>query len=535
MWELQTFDWMIRLRPAEPPDERIIVVGIDEADLNRLGTSLISDQAMATLIHRIKAQQPRVIGLDFYRNLPTEPGHQALSEVLRSTPNLIGIEKVIGNTSVAQVAGNPILAQADRLAASDVVVDIDGRVRRGLLFPSADGPRVIEGFSWRLALEYLAAIGITPETHSSTLQLAGIRFPPFSAHDGGYVGADDGGYQILLNLRAPTQGVFRVSMSDVLDNRISPDLLHNRIVIIGSTSAGDSDVFFTPHSRNSGHHLQPIYGVELHAGLVSQIISAILDQRPLIQCLPEWGELCFLLGCAYFSTLMPIQGSTDPQRLALTLLLIVAIQASGYFLLLYGWWLPTIPASIAALAATTGMLIGNNRYLSRLSTQDGLTQLANRRTFNNCLEQAWLQALRSQQPLSLILCDVDYFKAYNDAYGHSQGDECLRRVAKALQQAIPSPNHLVARYGGEEFVIILPNTDSKRAYALAESIRSQVHALHLAHPHSQAAAIVTLSLGVACVIPSLTDLPISLVNTADLGLYEAKQKGRDRSVLKADC
>jgi two-component system, cell cycle response regulator len=169
-----------------------------------------------------------------------------------------------------------------------------------------------------------------------------------------------------------------------------------------------------------------------------------------------------------------------------------------------------------------------NQKLEKLANLDGLTQLANRRCFDNRLEREWLRQAREQQPLSLILFDVDKFKCYNDYYGHLAGDDCLVRLEQAVQQEVRRPADLVARYGGEEFVILLPNTDVKGGIKVAQSIQQAIHNLAIPHEHSNVKDIVTVSLGIASLIPRLEIEPDTLVAYADKALYQAKEQGRDR-------
>lgn len=169
-----------------------------------------------------------------------------------------------------------------------------------------------------------------------------------------------------------------------------------------------------------------------------------------------------------------------------------------------------------------------NQELKRQATIDGLTQVANRLRFDTYLHREWHRLKREQQPLSLILCDIDQFKRYNDTYGHPAGDECLVRVAQALQGSLRRPADLVARYGGEEFGIILPNTTEMGAARVAESLQSNVEALHISHLASDVGDWVTISLGVACEVPTAEGSPAHLLKMADLALYQAKEWGRNR-------
>ncbi|MBE9029279.1 diguanylate cyclase [filamentous cyanobacterium LEGE 11480] len=169
-----------------------------------------------------------------------------------------------------------------------------------------------------------------------------------------------------------------------------------------------------------------------------------------------------------------------------------------------------------------------NQELERLATLDGLTQIANRRRFDLYLEQEWQRLARDQQPLSLILCDVDYFKCYNDCYGHQQGDHCLQQVAQIMRDSIKRPADLLARYGGEEFAVILPQTNRWGAAQVAELLRSTIAQQQLTHQASPISAYVSMSVGVATVFPTLDGDVTALIMAADQALYQAKQQGRDR-------
>ncbi|HEX5805069.1 MAG TPA: sensor domain-containing diguanylate cyclase [Macromonas sp.] len=172
-------------------------------------------------------------------------------------------------------------------------------------------------------------------------------------------------------------------------------------------------------------------------------------------------------------------------------------------------------------------LLALNRKLEILSHQDGLTGIANRRMFDQTIDAEWQRARRSQAPVSLILFDLDHFKAYNDLYGHVKGDECLVQVASAMSQMPLRSTDLFARYGGEEFAIVLPQTPTDAALALAEKCRSLVAGLNLAHGVSPE-GVVTISLGVATLVPS-DDCPYTvLIERADQMLYQAKKNGRNR-------
>lgn len=169
--------------------------------------------------------------------------------------------------------------------------------------------------------------------------------------------------------------------------------------------------------------------------------------------------------------------------------------------------------------------------LQRLSLVDGLTKIANRRSFDERLPQEWHRLAREAAPLSLVLCDLDRFKNYNGLYGHQAGDECLQEVAKVLDESAKRPADLAARYGGEEFALILPNTDAEGAVRIAETIQGRLQASAIAHENSDVSKLVTLSMGVASEIPKPDSSEKALIEQADQALYRAKQQGGDRVVL----
>ncbi|AFY52762.1 diguanylate cyclase (GGDEF) domain-containing protein [Rivularia sp. PCC 7116] len=168
-----------------------------------------------------------------------------------------------------------------------------------------------------------------------------------------------------------------------------------------------------------------------------------------------------------------------------------------------------------------------NQQLQELANYDGLTGLVNRRYFDSYLQQEWKHSLRAQTSLSLIMCDVDCFKKYNDTYGHQAGDKCLQKVAHALKETVKRPSDLAARYGGEEFVILLPSTPLEGAITVAKRISSKVESLDIPHIDSDVSNCVTVSLGVASHIPSFNNSPETLIATADKMLYKAKSAGRN--------
>ena len=179
------------------------------------------------------------------------------------------------------------------------------------------------------------------------------------------------------------------------------------------------------------------------------------------------------------------------------------------------------------LNETRRQLEQRNRDLERLSALDTLTQIANRRRFDGVLRQEWRRAVRDEAPITLLFCDIDYFKRFNDSYGHQAGDECLVRVAQAMEEVLNRPADLVARYGGEEFVALLVDTEVEGGRMLAERMRARVEALRIENRDSHVGPFLTVSLGVATVVPNPTLRPEDLMDLADRALYAAKATGKN--------
>lgn len=185
----------------------------------------------------------------------------------------------------------------------------------------------------------------------------------------------------------------------------------------------------------------------------------------------------------------------------------------------------------AKLVEVTHQLQAANAELSALSCLDGLTRIANRRHFDMVLLQETSSAIREKTPLSLIMLDIDYFKMFNDTYGHLKGDDCLKKVASIIRNTLRRPRDFAARYGGEEFTVILPNTDEAGAHCVAEALRANIAGAGIEHKSSRCKNYVTLSIGVITKLPEQEATPDELISAADTALYHSKNTGRNRVSL----
>jgi adenylate cyclase len=540
----QLLEWVMldaffRARPSEPLDSRIVIVTVDESDLKQLGGWPICDHRLAEVLTNLKSYQPRVIGLDLYRDFPVGTGYESLVQVFLSTPNLIGVEKVVGT----RIDPPPTLKEQGQVGIVDMVLDADGKVRRAVLGVHDSQTETLKlNLAVKLSLLYLETEGIELEDHDiATHQrvLGKAVFFPFKPNHGGYVRADAGGYQILINFRGLKEDFQTVSISDVLENRIPPDLVSDRVVLIGATAESLNDFFLTPYNHKSAQTPHRTSGVIIHANIVSQILSAALDGRRMIRVWSTpiqglWMLFWSFMGATGFHLVLQLNGVK--KNLPFTSMILSQVLGagllvtSGFLLFLNGWWV-TVAAPMGAFSlsaiALTIYEIQTNR---RLAYIDSLTQISNRRYFDEYFEVQYSNSKSYNKRLSLILCDVDYFKAYNDTYGHQAGDECLRQIAQGIAKGIRNQD-ILARYGGEEFAVILPDTTSEMALEIAEEIALQIAALKIKSANPQVSQYVTLSCGIASTRVRETFSPFELIAGADASLYEAKRRGRNCRVV----
>lgn len=531
-WAL--FDQALRLRAEEPPDPHIVIVTFDEADLDQIGTWPIPDDVLAEILNRIKAHQPRVIGLDLYRNLPVgNEGYEALVETFENTSNLYGVSQQVGKLSIGAA---PALEKFNRITLADILVDLDSKVRRALLSTRSSDGNVKLSLGTQLALDYLKGEGIEPiALENSEIELGKAHLTPLTGNDGPYVRSDRGGYQIFINYRGTAENFHSISITQILNNEIPEDLLRDRLILIGATAKSLNDYFQTPYnSVFVPRPIPPVPGVVIHANIASELINAALAGRPLIRTIADpwewlwaWGWSC--TGAALTDWILRRGGASQgkPGGISLVLLGTVALEVllfTGFSVAVgFSWWFPVVPAGLGLGLSTLLSVLLANRYLHGLANLDELTQVANRRSLDTYLAEIFSSR---DTTVSLILCDIDFFKQYNDTYGHQQGDVCLREVAQAMKTIVRGQD-MVARYGGEEFAVILKGSDAIRAKEIAERICERIRALNIPHVKSQVSPYVTLSCGVSTRLMDRTMSQEDLILLADQALYGSKQQGRN--------
>ncbi|MEP0909490.1 CHASE2 domain-containing protein [Leptolyngbya sp. GB1-A1] len=356
--ELAVYDHLMRLRPDPGTDPRLLTVEITEADLQKLQRATPSDRDMAQVIQNIAAANPRVIGMDLYRELPQEPGHAELMQQLQQT-GTIAIMK-FGDRGTIEIPPPPSLPP-EQVGFNDLLIDPDNVVRRSLLFGSVP-QGTYPSFALQVALKYLAAQSIQPQASpnfppdAAVMQIGKTDFVPLEHSFGGYQSNEVAeGYQMLLNYRSPQRPTQTVSFTDVLEGRLDPTLVKDKIILIGTTAPSGKDLFYTPFSAGTATEHQ-MAGVTVHAQIVSQILSSVLDEVSLFRTLPDWGEILWIGGWAAIGSVL-LWTVRHPLKLGAGILIgLGTIAGASSVAFIYYLWIPGVAPTLAFVVAGIGTI-----------------------------------------------------------------------------------------------------------------------------------------------------------------------------------
>jgi adenylate cyclase len=468
--ELAAYDWCLRLRPdIAHTDARVALIAITESDIQQLGTWPLSDATLADALAHLLEHGPRAIGLDIYRDVPVPPGHDTLTALLSSQPRIITVMK-FGTSAETSVLPPPVLRHTEQVGFNDFTIDPGGIVRRGLLYlDHAD--TTFSSLALRLALLYLQADGIGPQpdpTHPEYLRLGRTTIRPFEANDGGYVGADAGGYQFLLDFRDLSRGFPTFSLAALLADEVDPAALRDKVVLVGVTAVSVKDTFFTPYSRGRAADLQ-LPGIALHAHSVSQLLRGALEGHATITTSSDRQEaLWILLWCLLGASLgYRVRG---PWQFTLAGAgSLGVLTATGYGALLSGWWIPVVPPALAwglSAALVTAYMSyqekAERQLLMRLFSQYVSAEFA------ETIWQERQQFLTGGRPhpqrltATVLFTDLEGFTSVSEGRAPQDLLDWLNAYMEVMVQQIMARGGVINKYIGDAimalFGVPLPHT-----------------------------------------------------------------------------
>lgn len=479
--ELLAYDHTLRAEAvAQPPDPRVVLVGATDEDLNRWGWPL-SDALLAQTLEKLQAQQPAAIGIDLYRDAARGEGEAEFKRIMLAHPNIVAVAKIGGGATAGIPA--PAFLEPERIGFADVVLDRGDIVRRGLLFLD-DGETTYTGFALRLALLYLQprGIGLAPdEADPNRLKLGRHAIPPFEPDDGGYVGADAGGYQFLLDYAGGPAPFKRLTLSEVLEDRLPAGALAGRVVVLGVAGQSVKDFFATPFSTGEFADTT-VFGITLHAHTVAQLLRQGEDGAAPLAIVPERQEAVWLALSSLLGGLLSLWLRT-PLRFGPAFCLgLVALYYAGQIGMGQRLWLPVVPSAFAwALASLLTVA-----YLSVLERKQRgqLMQLFSRHVSGAVAKEIWEhheeflsgsgRPLPQRLDVTILFSDIRGFTSISERLSPEELMNWLNEYIGAMADLVIAHGGMVDKYIGDAVMAIFgaPVPRHSREEAEADAVRA---------------------------------------------------------------
>ena len=444
--EWKAFDVALRWRLPEPTDTRITVITITEDDIQTQLNYPISDRDLAALIDQLQTYDPRVIGIDIFRDKPVGEGYAALEAALTQSTNVIGIDNI-----EAPVIPPPPMLDENQVGFVDAIVDEDGGLRRSQLAQADPDGNYRFSLTLQIAQTYLAEDGITLENgvrDPETMRFGDAEIPRFYPNTGGYVGADNGGNQALINFRAGAEPFAQVSYSEVISGEVDPTLLQDRALLIGYTAESVKDYVNSGAIANANPSAIP--GITIQAHAVSQILSAVYDNRSFIRTFPVVLEYLFILA-AGLSGIALARWQRKPE---VHLLLVIIASTSwlflAYLIILASWWLPLVPTLTVFLVNAIALYPfyqAQKQLKSQLNDRDKLIDQTYTTIHNGPLQAiaTMLRAWEDDKPAPAEMRSQ-----------LEKANQELRGIREVLQQEMRSPSETLVMMGEQSVDLQMP-------------------------------------------------------------------------------
>ena len=481
--ELKVFDQAVRSRPKAKADSRLLIVAVTENDIKRYNLPL-SDQIIAQALKTLQAQQPTVIGLDIYRDIPQPPGSDELATQLQQ-PNIIAITK-LGTPEDPEGISAPKAIAPSQVGFNDVVTDPDGIVRRNFMVGAVGDEQTVNSFALQLAIAHFSQQNILPTPTAEDpfrIQWGKSEFTPLAKHSGGYQNIDAAGYQILFNYRTFRPAAPRISLSELLDGRFQPDMIKGKIVLIGSTAISSKDVFFTPYSAIEKENPK-LFGVEIHAQMVSQFLDAVSGEGDLFWFWPEWLEVVWIVGWVFVGGTVAWQ-LRHPAILGMgSLAIIGAISGIGFGLFMQAGWVPIATPMVGALL--TGSVVVTYRAQQAQRQQQMVMTLLGQNTSPEIAQALWQSRDRllksgmlpgQNMIATMLFTDIKDFSTISEQMTPEELLVWLNDYLSAMAQEIQAYGGIVNKFMGDGIMAVFGvPVIREKPEEIADDARRAIHA-----------------------------------------------------------
>jgi diguanylate cyclase (GGDEF)-like protein len=517
--ELVAFDRKLHWRTKEKIDPRILVVEISEADIRQQKKWPLNDLVIANVIEKLQQSRAKAIGLDIYRDFPYPPGREKLFHQLLAD-NVIAVSQISYGDTISPPAG----VSKNRIGFNDLILDNDNTIRRHLIYAEL-GNEQFYSFALLLSLKYLEKNSQSIAIDENAIAIDNQKIFTLKSDSGGYhmSRSEASGWQILLNANS-AQNIQKISFSDVLTGKFSPDLIRDKIVLIGTTAPSAKDLFVTAYTSGDRSQEYLVPGVIIHAQIVAQIIDSVLKEKSQFWFWEEWIEW---LSIILWSVLGVILGWKLHNPLALGFGLILGTSCLwGICLLLFlmGGWIPFV-APLLGFILTTGTVLAYKVFY--ITSHDSVTRLPNLRSLTKKI-QKFHKTSQQESLIATICINLTRFNAINDGLGYKYGELLLIATAKRLQ-AILSDSAQLTRLSGEEFAVFVPYIENLEEVShladLIERILTEPFKLN------EREIFTTIAIGIVC-YPSLNKYSAEyLLRDAHNAMYIAKKLNKTRHQL----
>lgn len=466
--ELRTLDVLLRLRPAEPLDDRILIVGIDEADIQHLGTYPVADGVLADLLRVLDQYQPRAVGVDIYRDFPVAPGHETLVQTWAELPYVVGIEKVLAD-SVSPAAALP----PERIGFVDLPLDDDGFVRRVLLGVYGTDNTYRFALGIRLAKLYLAHHGLVMENgrrDPEAIRFGQTELTQVHPYSGGYVRVDAAGNQMLLYPRSGHRPFRQVTLRQVMAGTVDPAWIEDALVLVGITTLSVKDLVNSAAVISDNPGL--VYGVEIQAHATSQIMSAVLDDRPLLRVWPGYGEYGWIVFWGWLGIGLALIARHLWISVLGSVVLLGGLLGAGVGLMGMAVWVPVIVPAIAFVMTST---VTTSLRLGQVQQQQMMTlRLLGQQTSPEIAQALWDERQRLTEEgrlpaqaitATILFSDIRNFTTLSEQQSPQQVMGWLNEYFVAMTEEVQRHHGVVNKFIGDGLMAVfgvpIPSTTPK--------------------------------------------------------------------------